>query len=419
MPTKKTNAFLTFCLAFSTTGCYLGPIMALGIKKVSVFSITFSAFVTWVGFYSWRILFNNFAVEVFDASPTDVGIIQAAREIPGLLAFGAGALAVYFTESRIASLSVVALGLGLVICGLSPTLLVLGLATVLMSFGFHYFEPANTSQLLAISNTNDLGKSQGRLQSYESMAGLLGAGLILFLTLFLDFRMTFYLIGAAVTAIGMYLILALPANRGKTERRRIRIKKKYWLYYTLSLIRGCRRHVFTTFAIFLLVKNHGLDITIISIIMLANNFITIFTNRLMGHMSDRIGERTILVGCSLILVFIFSGYAFVTFLPLLILFYLVDNILFGSSIALRSYLGKISTPEDLTSCLSFGMTANHITAIFIPVLGGMAWSMFGYKATFIAGAAIVFIDMLFAIKVPRKAALQLEKKDGIDLGKNV
>jgi predicted MFS family arabinose efflux permease len=288
-----------------------------------------------------------------------------------------------------------------------------------MSFGFHYFEPANTSQLLAISNTNDLGKSQGRLQSYESMAGLLGAGLILFLTLFFDFRMTFYLIGAAVTAIGLYLILALPANRGKTERRRIRIKRKYWLYYTLSLIRGCRRHVFTTFAIFLLVKNHGLDITIISIIMLANNFITIFTNRLMGHMSDRIGERTILVGCSLILVFIFSGYAFVTFLPLLILFYLVDNILFGSSIALRSYLGKISTPEDLTSCLSFGMTANHVTAIFIPVLGGMAWSMFGYKATFIAGAAIVFIDMLFAVKVPRKASLQAEKKNSIDLGENV
>jgi predicted MFS family arabinose efflux permease len=380
--------------------------MALGIKKVSVFTITFSAVVTWVGFYSWRIMFNNFAVEVFNASPTDVGIIQAAREIPGLLAFGVGALAMYFTESKITALAIVAIGLGLVFCGLSPSILVLGLATVVMSFGFHYFEPANTSQLLAISDASEMGKSQGKLQSYESMAGLAGAGLILLLTLFLDFRVTFYLIGAAVAGIGLYLMLALPPNRGKAEKRRVRIKKKYWLYYTLSFLRGCRRHIFTTFAIFLLVKNHRLDITVISTIMLANNFITIFTNRLLGHMSDRIGERAILVGCSLILVFIFSGYAFVAFLPALIVFYLLDNVLFGSSIALKSYLSKISTREDLTGCLSFGMTANHITAIVIPVIGGVAWSMFGYKVTFIAGAVIVFVDMLFALKVPRKEQLE-------------
>ena len=80
---------------------------------------------------------------------------------------------------------------------------------------------------------------------------------------------------------------------------------------------------------------------------------------------------------------------------------LVDNVLFGSSIALKSYLRKISTPEDLTGCLSFGMSANHVTAVVIPVAGGVAWSMFGHEATFIAGAVIVFVDMLFALKVPK------------------
>ncbi|UCD63272.1 MAG: MFS transporter, partial [Candidatus Zixiibacteriota bacterium] len=121
--------------------------MALGIRKVSVFTITLSAIVVYVGFYAWRVMFNNFAVEIFDASATDVGLIQAAREIPGLLAFGAGALAVYFTESKIAAISIVTIGLGLLLCGLAPSLVVLGLATVIMSFGFHYFEPNNSSQL--------------------------------------------------------------------------------------------------------------------------------------------------------------------------------------------------------------------------------------------------------------------------------
>ncbi|HUU45515.1 MAG TPA: MFS transporter [Acidobacteriota bacterium] len=376
--------------------------MALGIRKVSVFTITLSSVVIWIGFYSWRVMFNNFAVEVLSASPTDVGLIQAVREIPGLLAFGAGALALRLTESRIAALSIVALGIGLLLCGASSTILFLMVATLIMSFGFHYFEPNNTSQLLVLAKAGELGRTQGKLYSYESMAGLAGAGLVLLLTLFLDFRVTFYIIGAGVTAVGLYLTFALPPNRGTTEQRKVRIKKKYWLYYTLSFLRGCRRHIFTTFALFLLVKNHGLDITVISMVMLANNLVTIFTNRWLGRISDRLGERAVLVGCSFILVFVFAGYAYVSFLPLLIGLYLADNILYGSAIALKSYLRRICTAEDLTGCLSFGMTANHITAVVVPILGGVAWTLFGYQATFIAGAAIVFVDMLFAWKVDRR-----------------
>jgi predicted MFS family arabinose efflux permease len=143
----------------------------------------------------------------------------------------------------------------------------------------------------------------------------------------------------------------------------------------------------------------------ISGIMLANSLVTIFTNRGLGYISDRLGERTVLAGCSMILVFIFFGYAYVDYLPILIAFYLIDNILFGSSIALKSYISKISTREDLTGCLSFGMTANHITAIVIPIAGGVMWELFGFQTTFIAGAIIVFIDMLFAFRVPKKAEL--------------
>lgn len=374
--------------------------MALGINKVSFFSITFSSVTIWIGFYAWRIMFNNFAVELFDAFPTDVGLIQAAREIPGLLAFGVGLLAIYFAESKIVAISVIMVGVGLILTGMSSSLLMLGLATVVMSFGFHYFEPTNMSQLLLLSKSNELGKTQGRLRSYESAAGLVGALLVLGLTLVLDFRSTFYIFGVGVTLIGIYLLFALPSNRAKTESRKVTIKKKYWLYYTLSFLRGCRRHIFTTFAIFLLVKEHGMDITMVSAMMLANNLVTIFTNRWMGSLSDKLGERIILAGCSFVLIIIFAGYAYITLLPLLIVFYLIDNVLFGSSIALKSYLRRIAPREDLTSCLSFGMTSNHITAVIIPIAGGMMWSSYGYQATFLAGAAIVFIDMLFALKVP-------------------
>lgn len=365
--------------------------------------------VTWVGFFAWRIMFNNFAVDVFNASPTDVGLIQSAREIPGLLAFGVGALAVYLTESKIASLSIIALGGGIILCGMSSSLFMLGLATVLMSFGFHYFEPTNSSQLLLISENHRLGAAQGKLLAYESFAGLIGAGLVLVLTLFLDYRMTYYIIGGIVLLIGIYLTYALPSNRTETEHRKVKLKKEYSLYYILSLLRGCRRHIFTTFAIFLLVKEHGLNITYITTIMLVNNFITIFTNRFLGHISDKINERFVLASSSMLLVFIFCGYAYVAYLPLLIAFYVIDNALFGSSIALKSYLRKIAPTEDVTGCLSFGMTANHITAIVIPIVGGVLWSMFSFRTTFIGGAVIVFIDMLFSLAIPKLPGVTVKK----------
>ncbi len=375
--------------------------MNLKIKEISFATITFSAVIMWGGFSAWRILFNNFAVDMFDASSVDVGVIQSVREIPGLLAFGVGALAIYFTESKIASVSIVVVGLGLILCGLSSSLLMLAGATMLMSFGFHYFEPTNSSQLLLLAENHKLGKVQGKLQSYESMAGLVGAGLIVLLTFVLDYKMIYFIIGGIVLTIGAYLSYALPSNRGKEENRKIKIKKKYTLYYILSFLRGCRRHIFTTFAIFLLVKNYDLDITVISILMFANFFITIFTSRIIGFLSDKFGEKIILVGSSFFLVFIFCGYAYVSYLPLLMFLYVIDNMLFGSSLALRSYLRKIAPTEDITGCLSFGMTANHITAVVIPIVGGILWIKFGYETTFLAGAAIVFVDMLFSLKIPK------------------
>ncbi|RKX25583.1 MAG: hypothetical protein DRP46_11795 [Candidatus Zixiibacteriota bacterium] len=387
--------------------------MALGIKKITFTTIIFSSISTWIGFFTWRILFNNFAVENFDASPAEVGIIQAVREIPGLLAFGAGALAVYFTESRIASLSIILIGVGLILCGLSPSLIVLGLATVVVSFGFHYFEPNNTSQLLMLADNSKVGRFQGKLRSFESMAGLVGAGMVLLMTLFLGYREIYYIMGALVLLIGLYFTLALPANRGKSDKRKVTVKKKYWLYYTLYFLRGCRRHIFTTFAIFLLVKNHSLSIQMVTIIMLVNNMITIFTNRLLGNLSDRLGERFVMAGSSFLLIFIFTGYAFIEYLPALIAFYLIDNMLFGSAIALKSYLSKIAPSEDLTSCLSFGMTANHITAVVIPVAGGVAWSLFGYQVTFIGGAAVVLIDLIFSLQVP--GAKKIAQQSGLQI----
>jgi sugar phosphate permease len=105
-------------------------------------------FFLYFGFNVWRAIFNNYAVEEIGVNATQIGLIQALRELPGLMGFVLGFLALWLSEMRIMGLSVLLMGLGLVVTGLSDDLGILLLGTMAMSIGFHYFYPSNSSVVL-------------------------------------------------------------------------------------------------------------------------------------------------------------------------------------------------------------------------------------------------------------------------------
>ncbi len=377
------------------------------LKKIDVSFKTIAAnsLAIYFGFTIWRVLFNNYAKEVFDINPFQIGVIQAVREVPGLLGFGTGLLALVLAESKISALSVLILGLGLLTVGNTVDLWMLGFGTFVMSVGFHYFLAANKSQLLSSITTFESGRMQGKLMSLESTASVFATLVVLVSSLILDYHLIFSIFGSLLVLLGVYFAIVIKPNRVKEEKRKARLKSRYWLFYILNFLRGSRRHVFTTFAIFLLVANHRMSITGIYLLLLVNSIIIIFTAPLIGYLTETVGERNVLFTSSFLLVFIFLGYAYVQSLPILVGCFILDHILFGSMIALDSYLRKISAPEDLTANLSFSVTANHLSAVVIPLAGGAIWDLFGYQITFLFGSAIVFIDMLFASLVdPSKFA---------------
>ncbi len=368
-------------------------------QEVNLLTIALNTFCLFFGFTVWRVTFNNFAKEILDITPAQIGMIQSIREIPGLLGFMVGALALYLAEVKIATLSIFLSGLGLMLVGYADSIFMLGIGTLVMSFGFHNFLSSNNALLLHFIRTKESGKDQGRIKSTESLAGVIATLCVLVATFFFGYREVLTFFGAVVSLVGIYFTFTLESNRVEGEERKISLKRRYFLYYVLSFLRGCRRHIFTTFAIFLLVANYHIDISTTAVLFFFSNVITIYTNNLMGNLVERWGERAILAGSSFLLVFIFCGYAYIGWLPLLFVFFVMDNILFGSSIALHSYIRKISGKSDLTSCISFSVTANHISAVILPVLGGVIWELLGFKSTFLFGAAIVFFDMLLSLKV--------------------
>jgi MFS family permease len=365
--------------------------------------LIFSSFLLNFGHRVWQAMFNNFAVEKIGVGPEAIGWIQSVREVPGLMVFLLAFLALVLSELRIMALSLVVLGLGLVLTGQATTIPFLLFATIVMSFGFHYFEPCSSSVVLMSIEREESPKVLGQLRSLGAIAALTATGVVYLLIERLGYRMLFLIVGVAVAVGGAILFTRGRGEHGLPPKRKVKLRKRYWLFYTLAFLMGSRRHIFTTFAPFLLVLTYNVNVQTMSILFLVNALVNTYVYQKVGKLVPKIGERAILTIAFALLIPVFLGYAYVTVLPFLFALFVLDNMLFGFNLGLTTYLQKIAvTPEELTSNLSAQTTINHISAVIIPVVGGTIWALLGSRATFLIGVGIAVISLILAqlIRVP-------------------
>lgn len=362
-----------------------------------------SSFLLNFGHRVWQAMFNNFAVEKIGVGPEAIGWIQSVRELPGLMAFLLAFLALVLSEVRIMALSLVVLGIGLVFTGQATTIPILLGATIVMSFGFHFFEPCSSGIVLMSIEREESPKVLGQLRSLGAIAALIATGVVYLLVDRLGYRALFLIVGAAVAVGGVILLARGSGEHGLPPKRKVKLRKRYWLFYTLAFLMGSRRHIFTTFAPFLLVLTYGVNVRTMSILFLVNALVNTYVYQKVGKLVPKLGERTILSIAFALLIPVFLGYAYVSVLPILFALFVVDNMLFGFNLGLTTYLQKIAiTPEELTSNLSAQTTINHISAVIIPVVGGTIWALLGSQATFFIGVGIAVVSLVLAqwIRVP-------------------
>lgn len=360
------------------------------------------------GFSLWRNLFNNFAVEEIGATATQIGIIHAIRELPGLMGFVVALIVMLITEVRLTFLSVALMGLGLTLTGFVHNFWSLAATCFIMSIGFHFFYPLRTSITLKLLNSNSAAHTLARYRSHAQLAAAVTTGvvtlafwLIDWLHLGIKMNHIFLVGGILVMIVGIYLTFTNDPALATTSEKKLRYKKRYWLYYVLQFLSGTRRHIFTTFAIFLLVKVYHVNVKEITLLIFINSILSYFVFKKAGNIINYFGERSVLLTLYILLIGIFTGYAYIDNLWLLFFFFITDHILFGFNMALETYLKKTALPADITSNISAGVTINHISAIFIPVIGGVVWDVLGFEITFIFGATVAFISFLFCLLLQR------------------
>jgi predicted MFS family arabinose efflux permease len=356
-----------------------------------------------VGLQCWMILFNNFAVEVAGLNGLQVGIIGSVREVPGFLALLAVFVMLVIREHRLSALSIVLLGIGTGLTGLLPSFNGLIITTLIMSFGFHYYETTNQSLTLQYFSTATSPLVFGRLRSLAAATSIVVGLLIYLMGLVFSYRVMFLVIGALVVAAGIWGLRQDPTDRQLTpQHRKMIFRRKYFLYYFLTFMAGARRQIFIAFSVYLLVKVFHCTVTEITLLFVVNNAVNFILSPVIGRAIVRFGERWILSIEYGGLIGVFLVYAFTGSKLLVIVMYVLDHILFNFAIAIRTYFQKVADPADIAPSMAVGFTINHIAAVVMPAIGGFLW-MVDYRIPFIAGAIFSLISLLAVQRIPRLA----------------
>ena len=196
-------------------------------------------------------------------------------------------------------------------------------------------------------------------------------------------------------------------RKPKVKKVKFVFRKKYTLYYILSVVNGARKQIFLTFAPWVLIQVYHVDPPTFAILGLIVAVLSILTRTIVGSAIDIKGERFVLSFEAIILIIICMGYSFAADIApagvavvIISACYVIDNSMSVVEMARSTYVKKIAVhPEDVTPTLSAGTSFDHVIAMTIPFLGGILWSTMGYKYVFLVAAFIAFINLFLTMKI--------------------
>jgi predicted MFS family arabinose efflux permease len=363
-------------------------------------------FINWLGFAGWNALLHNYTIEMAGFGWFEAGLTQTVREIPGFLAFTAIFWLLLFREQTMAYLSLFILGIGVALTGANPTLTGIMLTTFVMSVGFHYFETINTSLQLQLLPKAQAPHLIGRIVSAGAMAQFIAYGglAIAWWAGWHNYIYLYMLLGLACAILTIVAFLYFGRFEGSVpQRKKIVIRRRYWLYYALTFMSGARRQLFMAFGGFLLVKKFGYSVGDMAMLMLVTSASNTFFAPRLGRLVSAWGERNTITLENCVLICVFIGYAMTDSAALAAALFIIDGIFFTLILAQKTYFQKIGDPADMAATAATAFTINHIAAVAIPVTFGMIGTV-DYAMIFWLGAGIATVSLCLSFLVPTHPA---------------
>lgn len=361
-------------------------------------------------FAAWMSLLNNFVIEAASFDGSQIGILQSLREIPGFLAFTVVLVLIFICQQRLAYMSIMALGLGVLLTGYFPSAIGLYVTTVIMSIGFHYLETLNQSLSLQWLSKDKAPIVLGKITAAKSATSLVVFVLIYLMMKYysMEYKYVYLFFGGITFIVGILAWFLFEHFKEEVaQEKKVKLKKEYWLFYILTFFAGARRQIFIVFAGFLLVEKFGVDVHNMVALLFINSVLNMYFAPKIGRFIARFGESVALKVEYVGLILVFMSYAFVENLYFAYFLFVLDHLLFSMAIALKTYFQKIADPKDIASASAVSFTINHIAAVFLPALLGLVW-LYSSSLVFIIGASIAFISLSLSFLIPRNPIQGIE-----------
>ncbi|MDP6057350.1 MAG: MFS transporter [Pirellulaceae bacterium] len=355
-----------------------------------------------LGFSIYNTVFINFVAEEIGINPSELGVLETVREVPGLLSVAIAAVTMWLVEPVLAFIALAIMAIGVINYLHVDAVWSLVLFSLIWSIGFHTWAPLSSSMALRMGPEGEEGRRLGLLRSVSNVGGLAGIAMVFIMVRFmsLPFRPMFVVAGIGIL-LAAFVLLRI-SRKDNIKPQKIVLRSQYWLFYVLQFLNGTRRHIFMTFAIFALVRVYETSLETVSVLSFVNQIVSVGASYAAGRLIDRHGERKVLAVGFAALTAIFLGYAFVEVVWILFALYVVDNAMFSMSVGIDTYGKKILVkPSDLRPTMVAGQTMNHIAAVIVPITGGLLWEAFGYVVPFVAGAAIAAISVGASLLITR------------------
>jgi predicted MFS family arabinose efflux permease len=364
--------------------------------------------------------FNNYLAQTYDVSPLVRGALEFPRELPGFMVVFVFTALIFLADSRIAALSSLLVGLALWGQGfLSPNLTIVVVWMIIWSTGAHLYMAISPSIALRLAKEGQEGRRLGQIGFLESLGSLVGMFIVYWGASRLDFSfgVIFGIAGsfAMMAALCLYLIKPQPLVSGP---RRLVFKRKYWLFYALSIVWGARKQIFLTFAPWVLIKIFHCGIETFALLGFIGTVLSLVFRPLLGRAIDAWGERVIIIAESLVLIILSILYGFspgwfsnTVALYIIMACFVADQLLFAVRMARTTYLNRIvDSPEDLTPTISMGITLDHAVSMLIPIGGGLLWTYYGFVPVFVASGILAVLNLVIAGFIPTRQEFQKTAK---------
>lgn len=375
--------------------------------------------ITGLGYGLYKGMLDNFLAEVVHMGEMDRGVTEFFREIPGiLLVFILAVLYMLSAESiyKIGAF-IMLVGMGMH-AALPATKVLTTIAICTYSLGEHMQLGMKSTLTMNYAQPGKGGAALG-VQSAVSQIGTLAGYLVIVLVFSLfagnqPYRLFFAVAAALVGVSAVISTRMAPVSQTDSTKRRFYFHKKYTKYYMLEMFYGARKQVFLTFGPYVLILFYEANAAMISLLFAISAVACFIASPIVGRIIDKLGYKVVMVGDTIILVFVCLMYGFAhKIFPKDIAFvvccvnYVFDAVISLAAMASSVYVKELSdSSEEMKATISTGVSINHVITVFIALFGGWIWEALGIETLFMLSAILGLCNSAYAmtIKAPKKKA---------------